>query len=324
MRGIGALMEGSDTHTAVWEMLFAQTWRTNAPDFKVWLDDYVHCRYGAANPAARRAVQTLFDSAWNANNGPLHHNSVICARPSLDPEQHASPFAGTTPPYYETNAVVAWKQLLEAAPACGASDGYRYDVADIGREVMANLGTHYHKAILRAFAAKDATRLRLLSDKMLGLLRDMDELAGTRKEFLLGTWIADARAWGETPADKNLCEWNARTLLTDWTVPQSYGDYANRQWNGLLGEFYFTRWQMWLAALNDAAAKDEKFDQKPIRKKIQDWEYAWTHETKTFPSQPSGDTIAIAQKLLAKYSADALDQELISGPRLNDDGKNKL
>jgi len=41
-------MEGSDTHPAVWEMLFAQTWRTNSPDFNTWLDDYVHCRYGAA------------------------------------------------------------------------------------------------------------------------------------------------------------------------------------------------------------------------------------------------------------------------------------
>lgn len=317
MRGIGGLMEGSDTHPAVWEMLFDQTWRTNAPDFNVWLDGYALRRYGAEDPSARQALQTLFDSAWNVTQktGPkaVHYNSVICGRPSLDPNQRACPYTGTTPPFDEAKVVEAWKQLLDAAPACGASDGYRYDVADVGREVMADLGTHYHKAIIRAFQAKDTAQLRQLSGKMLGLLRDMDELAGTRKEFLLGAWIADARAWGSTPEEKDLCEWNARTLLTTWTVPQSHIDYANRQWNGLLGEYYYTRWKMWLDALNDAASKNEKFNQESVRKKIQQWEYAWTHETKTFPSQPHGDTVAVAKNLLAKYSADALNLELAAG-----------
>ncbi|HEX7569559.1 MAG TPA: alpha-N-acetylglucosaminidase [Verrucomicrobiae bacterium] len=305
MRGIGGLMEGSDTHPAVWEMLFAQTWRTNAPDFNVWLDGYVRCRYGADDASARLAVQTLFDSAWNVGPKMVHYNSVICGRPSLDTNQTANPYCGTTPPYDETKVVAAWKQLLAAAPACGASDGYRYDVADVGRQVLADLGTHYHKAIIRAFMAKDVAQLRLLSGKMLGLLRDMDELAGTRREFLLGAWLADARAWGKTPAEKDLCEWNARTLLTTWTVPQSHIDYANRQWNGLLGEYYFHRWQMWLDALNAAVGQTEKFNQDSVRKKIQDWEYAWTHEIKKFPAQPIGDTVTLAKKLLAKYEADA-------------------
>ena len=317
MRGIGGLMEGSDTHPAVWEMLFAQSWRTNPPDYKLWLDEYMRCRYGAADPAARRALQTLFDSAWNVQGprqGPkiLHHGSAVCARPSLDPSQRASPSAGTAPPYGETNLVVAWRQLLDAAPACGASDAYRYDVADLGREVMADLGTRYHQAILRAFRARDARQLEVLSQRMLALIRDMDTLAGTRKEFLLGSWIADARAWGQTPDEKKLCEENARALLTTWTVPQSHVDYANRQWNGLLGGFYYHRWQMWLSALRDAVGQPGPFDPETIRQKIQDWEYGWTRATDSFPAEPSGDTVAIAKKQLARYSSDAFAQDLLN------------
>ena len=314
MRGIGGLMEGSDTHPVVWEMLFDQAWRTNAPDFNVWLNDYARRRYGAEDKSARLALQTLFDSAWNVSGQKdVMYNSVICGRPSLDPNQTANPYTGTTPPFDETKIVTAWGQLLEAAPACSASDAYRYDVADVGREVLADLGTHYHQAILRAFNTKATVQLRSLSDKMLGLLRDMDKLAGTRREWLLGVWIDDARARGETPDEKNLCEWNARTLLTTWTVPQSHIDYANRQWNGLLGEFYFTRWKMWLDALNAAAGTDGKFDQEPVRKKIQDWEYAWTRQTNTFPSQPSGDTIAVAKALCEKYAAEADKADLKAG-----------
>jgi len=315
MRGIGGLMEGSDTHPEVWEMLFGQTWRTNAPDFTAWMNDYARRRYGADDASARRAIHTLFASAWNSGGD---QNSVICGRPSLNPAQVARQSTGTKPLYDETQVVAAWQQLLAAASAGGASDAYRYDVADLGRQVMADLGTHYHQAIIRAFQAKDAAQLRALSGKLLGLIRDMDDLAGTRKEFLLGAWLAEARAWGATPAEKDLCEWNARALLTDWTVPQCWADYANRQWHGLLGEFYFARWKMWLDALNDAVGKGTDFNQQPVRQKIQDWEYAWTHETKTFRSQPQGDTVALATALLAKYAADATNPELVKGPQLKD------
>jgi alpha-N-acetylglucosaminidase len=201
--------------------------------------------------------------------------------------------------------------LIDAAPECGDSEGYRYDVADVGRQVLADLGTRYHHAIVQTFQSKNPERLRQLSDKMLGLIRDMDRLAGTRKEFLLGAWIADARAWGVTPEEKDLCEWNARSLLTVWSVPASniydvnkHVDYANRHWNGLLGQYYFSRWKLWLDALNEAVGKDGKFDPAPVQKRIQDAEFAWTRATDPLPAEPSGDPIAIAKELLSKYAAE--------------------
>ena len=190
-------------------------------------------------------------------------------------------------------------------------------MADVGRQVLADLGTRYHHAIVHAFQSKNPARLRQLSDKMLGLICDMDRLAGTRKEFLLGAWIADARAWGVTPEEKNLCEWNARSLLTVWSVPGSniydankHCDYANRHWNGLLGQYYFARWKLWLDALNEAVGKDGKFDQAPVQKRIQDAEFAWTRATDPLPSEPSGDTITIAKELLAKYASDGVERIL--------------
>lgn len=305
MRGLGGLMEGSDTHPEVWEMLFEQGWRTNAPDFNVWLDNYARCRYGALDSSARQALQTLFESAWNIPGGEqLIYNSVVCGRPSLDPDQRACAFCGTKPPFAEGKVAAAWKQLLDAAPACGDSDGYRYDVADVGREVLADLATHYHQAIVHAFADKDAVQLRRLSDKMLGLVSDMDQLAGTRKEFLLGPWLENARSWGQTADEKDRYERDARELVTVWCRGNNISDYANREWNGLLGNFYRERWEIWLAALNGAAGRDWKFDQQPVRKQIKDWEYVWTAQTDKYPTAPRGDTVAVARALYAKYATD--------------------
>ncbi len=141
---------------------------------------------------------------------------------------------------------------------------------------------------------------------MLGLIRDMDVLAGTRHEWLLGDWIADARSWGASRDERDMCERNARELLTTWTRYDNITDYANRQWNGLLGDFYYHRWQIWLDALNDSVDNNTPLDEKAVNAKIRDWEVAWTRQTGGhYLIKPRGDAVAISQKLYDKYARDA-------------------
>jgi alpha-N-acetylglucosaminidase len=212
---------------------------------------------------------------------------------------------GTTEPYYDTTRLVeAWKDLLEA-PECSGSDGYRYDLADVGRQVLADLAGRYHRAILQAYARKDPAALKQLGGKMLGLLRDLDELLATRREFLLGVWLADARRFGRTPEEEDRCERGARELLTTWTSHDNITDYANRQWAGLVGTFYSSRWQTWLEALQTSLASGGTFDVDAVRARIRDGELAWTARHDPYPTEPSGETLAVSRRLLGKYSADA-------------------
>ena len=46
--------------------------------------------------------------------------------------------------------VEAWKLLLAAAPKAGSSDGYRFDLCDAGRQVLADLGTSYSQEMVAA------------------------------------------------------------------------------------------------------------------------------------------------------------------------------
>jgi alpha-N-acetylglucosaminidase len=316
LRGIGALMEGSETLPVIWEMFFENAWRDAAPDLAPWLRDYARRRYGASIPAADQAWTILASTAYSTpgGHGEFPVNSAVCARPSLNPDQRARQYTGTQPFYNTAQLVEAWRLLLDAAPEAGPSDAYRYDLADLGRQVLADLGTRYHKRIVALHRAGDKAALRGAGDRMLGLIGDMDELAGSRPELLLGTWLADARSWGTTPEEKDLAEWNARTLLTTWTVPESHIDYANRHWNGLLGGFYRHRWELWLAALNG----DTPLDEGAVRKSIRDWEYAWTRQHDAFPIEPRGDTIAIARRLYERYQSDARSPLLELGPVLSD------
>jgi alpha-N-acetylglucosaminidase len=310
MRGIGALMEGSETQPLLWEMFFGNAWRSEAPDAARWLSDYGRRRYGAQAPAAVRALQILRETVYGSAVVDYPLNSVVCARPSLEPYPKARLW-GSTQPYYDTTRVVdAWRLLLEAADACGASDGYRYDLADVGRQVLADLAGRYHRAIIQAYARKDAAAVSQLSDRMLGLIRDLDALLATRREFLLGVWLADARNNGTTKDEQDLCERNARELLTTWNRQDAITDYANRQWSGLVGTFYYQRWQLWLGALQSAIASGQAVDVAAARAQIRENDLAWTRRHETYPTSPDGETIAISRRLFQTYCADASDKTL--------------
>ncbi|HTI97453.1 MAG TPA: alpha-N-acetylglucosaminidase [Dongiaceae bacterium] len=307
LSGFGALMEGSGTNPAFWERFFDNSWNAAAEPLTPWLQDYTVRRYGAAIPAAAQAWQILGDTIYNApqSRRELPVNSVICARPALTPDLRARAFVTTQPYYDPTRLVAAWRLLLAAAPGARPSEGYRYDLADVGRQVLADLGTRYHQQIVAAYQARDVATLRNLSARMLQLIRDMDELVGTRREFLLGPWLKDARRWGTDRAESDRYERDARELITTWTDSDSIPDYANRQWNGLLGDFYYQRWKIWLDALDESLTQGVQVNEAATRETIRNWELEWTRKHNAYRSRPKGDVIRISKKLLERYAAEA-------------------
>ncbi|MFP1625533.1 alpha-N-acetylglucosaminidase C-terminal domain-containing protein [Streptomyces sp. 5K101] len=62
-----------------------------------------------------------------------------------------------------------------------------------------------------------------------------------------GPWLADARSWGTTDAERATAEFDARSVLTTWghrsgSDNGGLRDYANREWSGLVSGFYAKRW----------------------------------------------------------------------------------
>ncbi|HXX62741.1 MAG TPA: alpha-N-acetylglucosaminidase TIM-barrel domain-containing protein [Bacteroidota bacterium] len=312
MRGIGALMEGSGTQPLLWEMFLGNAWRSDAPELGPWLRDYALRRYGDSSSAALQALQIETETVYAH---PGYVESAICARPSLDAYPKAR-FWGSTKPDYDTRRLVdAWKRLLDAADVCGGSDGYCYDLADMGRQVLSDLAGLYYRGVLQAYTRKDSATVSQLRSRMLGLIRDLDQLLATRREFLLGVWLADARKYGTTRDEQDLCERNARELLTTWAgqdtlnIPNST-DYANRQWAGLVGTFYFSRWEIWLDAMQSAVASGQAIDVEHTHVRIRENELGWTRLHDVYPIEPQGRTIAVSRRLFEKYSADASGKTL--------------
>lgn len=63
---------------------------------------------------------------------------------------------------------------------------------------------------------------------------------------MLGKWIADARSWAADKDEQTYYENDARAIITLWGG--FLLDYAGRQRNGLMSDYYLPRWQILIDA----------------------------------------------------------------------------
>lgn len=306
LEGISLVPEGTQTNPMMYELMTEMGWRGAPADTRVWVSNYLHARYGAKNASAEAAWSDILETAYSVapNEGPI--NSVITGRPSTNRNLKGREWSpGSRVPYDNRDLAAAWPKLLAAAPALGAADTYRYDLADLSRQTLVNLARPVFEKTVEAIDAKDPAAFRKHSARFMALLADLDELTGTRRDWLMGAWVADAAKWGKTEEERAYMDKCARILLTTWVENPNtnLSDYANREWNGLLGQYYAGRWKLFFEAADAALAAGKGPDMGAFNKKRAAFEVDWINSAKnTMPVAPKGDTVAVSRKLLAKYA----------------------
>jgi len=156
------------------------------------------------------------------------------------------------------------------------NDNYHYDLIDLTRQIMANRADSLQQLLAFAYQHGDTTTYHACSRQFLQIILDMDTLLAARPEWCLSTWIESARAWGTTPAEKDLYERNARNLITTWGPKTcTLHDYSWRLWSGMLRDFYYPRWKQYFDYLDQCVAEHTTYDQSYFDEQIQDWEWHW-------------------------------------------------
>ncbi len=89
----------------------------------------------------------------------------------------------------------AWNLFLQAGPKARESSAYQRDLVDTTRQALGNIGLTLREQMAMAYDRKDAAAFEKSADEFMALGRDIDQFLGTRTEFMLGKWIADAKSW---------------------------------------------------------------------------------------------------------------------------------
>ena len=319
--GIGAFPEAIEQNPIVYDLAFDVAWRRSAPDLPEWTRGYVRARYGSDSPAAQAAWGRLLGSVYAQRDPSPQMESPFTAPPALDLEK-ASPWGNFERDYDVREVWSAWAELQSASGELGGLDTYRYDLVDVARQALADLSLPLYSDMAGAYKAGDMARFDGAKARFLDLMDDFDALLGTRREFLLGAWIADARRWGTTRAEQDLYERNARLLLTLWGPPSrdaELHDYACRQWSGLVKGFYRQRWERLFAYLSaqPPGYTEEKLyrvmgrpgdESSEFYRSLSAWEYAWCDGHESYSAEPEGDSVSTARRLLEKWRPAMLER----------------
>jgi alpha-N-acetylglucosaminidase len=311
--GIGSTLEGLNNQS-MYEFLFERAWAGPQCDVTNWLHAQARCRAGTNDPAVESAYETFWmdvidnrgdgrhpDGGDHQNDGSRGDTFMMV--PRLAPGSTRG-FLGEAKEYPPAPLAAAWREMLEAGPTACAHDAFRADLVDVTRLSLTCIAGKLRHEMFLAYNRKDAAEFKNLEAQFLGLGHNLNTLLATRPNYLMGQWIADARAWGKDGAEADHYERNARTIVTTWFGKNNMlNDYAGRDWNGLLDGYYLRRWQFYLDAMSKALEAGTPPDSK-IDQRVADFEWQWARQTGgNFPAQPVGDTVAIAKKLYAKYAS---------------------
>jgi len=305
MSGIGLTMEGIGQSPLVYALMLDNIWRDAPVNKDEFLTEYLTNRYGKFSQTAFDAWKILMSSVYEntVNNGG--QESIITGRPSF--KENPGGTTNTKRHYQETDLVTAWKMLVSCMDELGESDGYRYDLVDVTRQVLADHASILQQDVASKYAEGDLHGFKEAADRFLGLVDDMDALLGSREEFLLGKWLSSARAIGTTEEEKDLYERNARNLITLWGNKDCrIRDYACRQWNGMMSGFYRPRWEMFFDVAEQALKEGTELDHDAFVSSCKDWEWQWVSGHETYRTEPTGGELKHCRRIWDKYHGEIL------------------
>lgn len=328
LKGIGFTMEGSENNPVMFELMSELPWRPTKFGKEEWLKGYVRARYGTDDPTLQEAWQLLGATIYNCpmgNNQQGPHESIFCGRPSANNFQASSWSKMSN--YYDPDDILRAATLFASvADKYRGNSNYEYDLVDIVRQAMADQARVQYEQAIANYKAFRRKAFATDSERFLKMLLLQDKLLGTRSEFRLGRWTTQARSLGTTPQEKDLYEWNARVQITTWgnrTCADEGGlrDYAHKEWQGLLKDFYYLRWSTYFRELTkqmEAKSKpdieklgsgkykgmttDELFRLALEQDVHIDWyaiEEPWTLQHNPYSPQPEGQPVDVAKEVIS-------------------------
>lgn len=301
LKGIGAIMEGIENNAVVYELLFDLKWREQAPNLEKWLSAYATRRYGENNENLNKAFQILRKTVYGQK---LYKNksqqgtseSILCARPALEITNVSS--WGTSKLYYNPSELLkAWTLFINESNKFKSNQGFEYDLVDLTRQVLANYAQVVHHNLVSAYKQKNLVELKKQSAIFLRLIDSQDILLQSIDGFMLGKWIDDARNLATNESEKDIFEFNARTLITTWSFQDSnLQEYSHREWSGLLSDFYKPRWKIFFDYL--VADLEGK---KPLKPDFYAFEETWIKQTNNFTTKTTQNPLETSNDLYKRY-----------------------
>ncbi len=169
--GLGVTLEGLDVNPHMYELVFDKAWSDYLGN-EVWVDTWARSRGGDQDQLVISAWRALHDSIYT-HEATCGQAVLINARPMLV----GTDSWNTYPDIFYDNATLwaIWQTLL-AAEVDPANPGHRFDVVNVGRQVLGNLFSDFRDNFTAAYNARDIEAMKLWASRIDRIISDSDRL----------------------------------------------------------------------------------------------------------------------------------------------------
>jgi len=317
--GSGMFMEGIEQNPVLYELQFELLTADKPIVLSLWLNDYIERRYGRYDERIRSAWGLLLRTCYNSSGYSENAvGSALASKPQLLPDMTGPCCYAKV--FYDTRLFEkAVAQFASVAEAFEASDGYQYDLCDLVRQLLSNRFYTNQLAFAAAYKKKDIREVQRIADMQRELLKDIDEITSCRSEMCLSRWIGDAQRLASDDEEKHYFDFNARTLITLWgdinsPAPALY-DYSWREWSGLIGSYYYPRWDMFYKEAVLCLNSKKKFKQRKgksyadrliysdseFSKRLSAFEFDWAKQYAEYEYPADKNAVPTAKRFIGKY-----------------------
>ncbi|KAI8602271.1 tim-barrel domain-containing protein [Dissophora ornata] len=312
-------------------------------DGQAHLEAFLKRRYGLeqTSDAVIEAWTILSQTVWDISNGQMSQSkATLDVTPALEMSHEG--FMSSMFWYNQTKVVHAWSQFVQSAgpePGRWRLSSFYYDLVDVTREIfVAVVIPGLHKELIEAYKAMDLELTKSLGKLILESISDTDRILATHSHFMLGPWIRDARISARLPSSTSpksdaymsqyadYLEHQARNQITWWAPEGQVGlsNYGSKEWAGIVSEFYYPRWEIFVNHLVEAVQSGVELDYDAYLAESLVAETKWQNERtclgagcdpkttlmseegndgrKWYPVEATEDTVSVAQELWARWN----------------------
>ena len=284
MVGIGCMPEGVELDEVMFDILSYISFQRVPLNENDWLRQYIVHRYGRCPDEVYDAWLILQNEVYTSDTSADAKESAFCTRPSLTTDRVCVYNAGRFS--YERPALEkACRLLFTAFDEFESGEPFRLDITDFARQALANNAWSYVEGIQSSFINKDIDEFNKNAEVFLSLYYIQDRLTSTNRHMMLGTWLEMAKSHASDINEVAYYEFLARTLITLWgdrAGARELRDYAAKEWNGMLLDFYRPRWDSFIRMLRIAIVTGHEINDYSRY----DAEYFFTTLGNTYPTEP--------------------------------------
>ncbi len=261
LAGIGITPEASENNPLLYDFLFECIWQDNADmplgevHIDEWLAEYAQRRYGRKSDSAFEALKILKETVYKAELNMIGQGApecVINSRPNFEIKS-ASTWGNSVIGYDASELLRALQLLEQDYDLLKDSAGYMYDLVTVKLQVLSNRALVCQKKLKPLFDAKDIDAFKRTASEFLSFADEMESVAALNEHYRLDRYKKQAERLARNTNDftSKLYMDNLIRQITTWTSFSGavrLRDYSNRQWSGMIADFYKPRWERWFAA----------------------------------------------------------------------------